>query len=61
MDLWQQGLAAEVGLALLPMVRLTGDESGYATAEWMHIPYGGSRLTDRQLELLSRDYQKRFT
>lgn len=60
MDLWRQGVASEVGLCLLPMVRLTS-ESKYEDADWMPIPYGGTRLTDRQLQLLSRDYQKRFT
>lgn len=60
MDLWQRGLAAEVGLCLLPMVRLTS-ESGYETADWMGIPFGGTRLTDRQLELISRDGKKEYT
>lgn len=60
MDLWRQGLAAEVGLALLPMVRLTS-ESNYENADWMHIPYGGTRLNKQQLEKISRDYKKSFT
>lgn len=60
LDLWRQGLAAEVGLALLPMLRLTS-ESKYEDADWISIPYGGTRLTDRQLELLSGAYKKKFT
>lgn len=60
MDLWQRGLAADVGLALLPMMRLTS-ESKYEDADWMHIPYGGSRMSDRQLERVSAEFQKRFT
>lgn len=60
MALWKQGLANEVGLSLLPMMRLTS-QSKYEDADWISIPYGGHRLSDKQLESLGRDYKKRFT
>lgn len=60
-DLWRNGLAAEVGLCLQPMMRLTTDPKGYPEPSWKDIVFGCKKLDAIELENLSREHGKTYT
>lgn len=60
-ELWRNGLAGEVGLSMMPAIRVTNDPSGYTNPIWSDIPLGFTRLNEDELERLSKEYGQKFT
>lgn len=61
LELWKSGLAAEAGVCLQPMIRISTDPNGYPEPSWKNIVYGLQTLNESQLKEISKEYKKKFT
>ena len=58
---WKSELADEVGVSLLPVIRIFDDESLYNDAKsWNNIVYGAKTLDEHSLKQINDKYKKDF-
>lgn len=60
-ELWKNGLAAELGICLLPMVRVTSSNDQQDEPMWTDIPFGFKKLTSEQLAVYSNEHGIKYT
>lgn len=58
---WKSDLAAEIGVSLLPVVRVYNEKSIHDFAlKWVQLVYGGMELDEKYLEQFNADCKKKF-
>lgn len=53
---WRSGLASEMGIALLPIYRVTSDPRGYSDSSWTKLVHGAHRLAPDELSRLNDEH-----
>jgi D-amino-acid oxidase len=61
LDLWQKGKAAEVGICMIPVYRLTTEPGGYPDPEYKNVVFGYTRLNEKQLNQLIKEHGRNYT
>ncbi|XP_043279126.1 D-aspartate oxidase isoform X2 [Venturia canescens] len=56
---WKRGLAQEIGLSLIPVIRVRRGE-GFAMPEWKSEVYGAAELSQEELKKLSDEHKTNY-
>ena len=48
-------MAAEIGLSLIPVYRVTSDPNGFSDSTWTETVYGARKLRSSELEKLNAE------
>ncbi|KAL7297359.1 hypothetical protein TKK_0009749 [Trichogramma kaykai] len=59
-NFWKKGLAADIGLCLLPLYRVTHKPEGYPLPDWASAAYGAYELSDDELESFNRRHKSKY-
>lgn len=60
-EMWQNGFAAELGICLQPMVRISSKNEETDARMWADIPFGYKKLTSEQLAVFSKEHGIDYT
>lgn len=61
LKLWQDGLADEAGISMIPVYRLTAAPEGYQEPCWKDVVFGFRMLNTAELQKLSKEHNRAYT